>query len=227
MAAMQSPMLTTLQSAFDADSPERISEAMSIILRDGDIVGPDLDTYWHPLGFFRIELGRHEDSEQGRFALHFWPDGRRSTQQPEFRVHRHVHHITSCVLHGRLFDTNYRVIPTGDPDVFGPLYKIETGPGFSTMTRLPETIGLEHSATEAQVPGSLYVPAPGESFHSTDVGIGTAAITAVHIGHRTRPFPDVVGEFGCDADYYYNRVRVPAAVIGACVDLLFDVITSS
>jgi hypothetical protein len=219
--------MAALQSAFAAGSPDRITEALSALLGSSDVIGGEFDTYWHPLGFFRIELGRHQVSERGRFALHFWPAGQRSTQQPEFAVHRHVHHITSCVLHGKLVDTNYRAVDTDSADVSGPLYKIATGHGYSDMTRLPETISLSRRAVEAQTPGTCYVPAPGESFHSTDVGIGTAAITVVHIGHQTRPYPDVIGEFGLEPHYHYERVRVPAPVISGCVDTLRDVLKDS
>jgi hypothetical protein len=174
--------------------------------------------FWHPLGFFRIELG--SDDAGLRYFLHFWPDKLRSTQDPAWMVHRHVWDLESLVLLGGLEDFEYeRIEDAAQAEICGPLYEAHVRPGLSVLERTSDTLSLEHRSADEIAPGRFYRIDIGR-FHKTLVPDDSFCCTLVRIGPRLRSLSQVLGDWTGDASVQYDRIPVANAVIINCLGRL-------
>lgn len=163
---------------------------------------------WHPLGFFRKELG--EDCEGSRLLLHCWPEGSRRTQEPTLLVHCHVWPLRSMILSGALTDDQWRC--TGSGVLSGALYEASNEGPVSVLTRTGRTVSLAHRRTSKVEMGGRYAVAAGV-FHRTTVDVGSHCISVARIGRRVRERSEVVGPLDGDARFEYAQTGVDPGVV--------------
>ena len=68
---MESEGFRSLVTEYNDRRTSRIFDSIRRIVQDR--IDGSTAAFWHPLGFFRLELGT--DNDGLRYFLHFWPDG--------------------------------------------------------------------------------------------------------------------------------------------------------
>ncbi len=197
----------SIASSFDSqDGPRLLATAREMakrMLREDEAIP---DSYWHPLGFFRLEFGA--EGNGWRYALHGWPAGYRSTQEPSWLIHRHVWPLESFVAVGGLVDRQYLAV-NGPADLAGTKYEVEVTPGQSALIRTSEDLKVArlrdttHERRFYSVDSMLY--------HESDVPLGDECITIVRIGPKVKSNSDVLGDRQGPDRLLYERRPVDLA----------------
>jgi hypothetical protein len=173
------------------------------------------ESYWHPLGFFRLEYGA--DDNGWRYAVHCWPAGYRSTQKPSWLIHRHVWPLESFVAVGGLIDRQYLAVD-GPADLSGTKYEVEVSQGQSELIRTVEDLNVArlrdsmHERRFYSVDSMLY--------HESHVPLGDECITLVRIGPRVKRASDVLGDLHGPERLRYERHPVELAARRAVLQAL-------
>ncbi len=193
--------VATIAASFDShNGPGLLAvthEMAKRMLRESDSIP---ESYWHPLGFFRLEFGADRDG--WRYAVHCWPAGYRSTQEPSWLIHRHVWPLESFVAVGGLIDRQYHAVD-GDADAEGTKYEVEVSPGQSALVRTAESLRvarLRESVHEKQ-----FYNVDSMLYHESDVPLGDECITVVRIGPRVKNSSDVLGDSNGPERLLYER----------------------
>lgn len=193
-------LVEELASAFRANDRQRARSAAGAVARRLLTARAVPESIWHPLGFYRMEFGA--DAGGDRFAFHVWPSGPRSTQQPEWMVHRHVWPLKSFVTVGRLFDDQFDE-SAALTDELGVRYLAIVVPGRSTLVRTDEEFAV--AAVSSESVEDRFYEIELDRFHRTDVARDELCITTVRIGPRCKPNSDVLGDLDGPPEVVYER----------------------
>ncbi|MBL8775333.1 MAG: hypothetical protein JNK12_05360 [Acidimicrobiales bacterium] len=199
-ASVPAELVEELGSAFRTDDPGRCRELAAAVAQQLLETRAVPESIWHPLGFYRMEFGA--DSAGDRYAFHVWPAGMRSTQEPEWLVHRHVWPLKSFVTLGRLRDDQFDE-PAVQADEVGARYLAVVVPGKSTLVRTGEELAL--SGLESALFEDAFYEIDLNRFHRTTVLLDELCITTVRIGPRSKPNSDVLGDVDGPAEVAYER----------------------
>ena len=165
---------------------------------------------WHPLGFVSCVIRRKEGEYTTR--LHLWPKYERRTKSPHWPIHNHVYDLASCVLSGRVRDTQYRLKDGSDYAIYSVRYSGEN----SVLGFTNRRTSIEKVIDEVHEPGEEYSVSLG-SFHQTKVPIGESAITIVVLSNFVSDNPLVLGAVG-EQKYQYDRAEFDKSAFWAIVD---------
>jgi hypothetical protein len=166
---------------------------------------------WHPLGFFRIELGTDDASR--RYMIHCWPRGDlRRTQSPAWLLHCHIWHLESVVLLGSLCDTQYVAAAPSETARSGPLYRAQKLREMSLLSRTDEKIDLA-AEVEIQVSTGTFYEVGIERFHETHVPLSEMCVTLVRVGDELRAAAKVLGDADGPQTLRYQMATVERELI--------------
>jgi len=206
----------SIAAAFNSQDGLRLTataqEMAKRMLREDEAIP---ESYWHPLGFFRLEFGA--DGSGWRYAVHCWPAGYRSTQEPSWLIHRHVWPLESFVAVGGLVDRQYLAVD-GPADVAGTKYEVEVTPGQSALIRTIEDLNVARlrDATHER----RFYGVDSMLYHESDVPLGDECITIVRIGPRVKSASDVLGDLHGPERLLYERRPVDLAARKAVLQSL-------
>lgn len=190
-----------LAIAYRDHDPEAINRSLSAAL--SRMLGTGLTSIWHPLGFFRIEVGT--DADGNRYVVHGWPEGQRSTQDPAWTIHRHVWPLDSYILGGVMRDEQYDITLAEGKGPSGVLYLARSAPdGQSVLDKTDEKLRLIQVGDLEYEPGQFYHVGLN-AFHQSDVDLRRRCLTLVRIGHRERARSQVLGELNGPIQLRYKH----------------------
>jgi hypothetical protein len=200
----------------DRDARKVLHELRAILNGvSADAVAAWSSSYWHPLGFFRLDIG--SDDAGLRYGIDVWPTGFRSTQQPAWLTHRHVWDLESLVLAGAL--TNFeqdRILRS--PKASNVVYDAIVQPGKSILRRTQQELELREVSEEEIRSGRFYRVDIGR-FHATDVPLNSYAATLVRRGPKLRPYSQVAGPHRGPEELTYERIRVTTDTVSIGLQL--------
>lgn len=158
---------------------------------------------WHPLGFFRGELGL--DGAGSRYVLHCWPRGVRRTQEPRWTTHCHAWPLDSVVIGGSLLDEQFDRLAY-DGSSGGRLYMTSNQGDVSYLLRQDACVGLASRSANRWRAGDGY-DIPARTFHHTTVARDGFCMTVARIGNRVAKVSEVIG--AVDGPDRLSYVQVP------------------
>jgi hypothetical protein len=189
MDALSTVSLATLAQAYNDRNADATQWATAALCADLPHDRPW--AMWHPLGFFRINLGR--DAAGLSYIIHCWPRDFRATQQPAWLVHRHAWDLESFVLEGSLEDVQYDQV-VGDATENGTLYLASGTPDHtSRLDRTDVDLHLRRRTGSRMPAGRFYRVDIGQ-FHQSYVPVQGHCLTLARTGPRLRRNSQVLGD---------------------------------
>lgn len=174
------------------------------------LVGSGVGARWHPLGFFRIELGR--DDAGRRCIVHCWPEGARSTQDPAWLIHHHAWNLESCILAGQLTELEYEPAAQ-EATEHGVLYLASGMSGhISRLERTGQDTNLALRGRHTMAAGHFYRVDIGH-FHQSLVPIRDHCLTLARTGPRLLPNSQVLGDRDGPHELIYRHDEVDPALV--------------
>jgi hypothetical protein len=171
----------------------------------------DIPAWWHPLGFFRIELPALDDGH--RYVLHSWPRGERLGEPSPWQVHCHAWVVESLVLSGRIRDVQYRQVDSAGT-VSGTLYVASNVGEASRLDRTSTAVGLDVEREVSTEPGGFY-SIEMQTFHRSVVRLDERCVTVARLGPRTGEKAYVLGDNDGPAARIVETARVGADTLAA------------
>jgi hypothetical protein len=197
----------------DGDPIPLVKEYVQGTLRSDGELPPG---HWHPLGFLTAELGRSAGGD--KLSLHIWPPSDRRTQDPAWLVHRHVWHLASCIVTGRVFNLYYDVQPVSSASVATNRLYFQTSVGkVSSIIRTSQLVSCTQSQRAEHCSGAVY-EVPMNKYHTTLSPEDEFAATVVATSPRRRDQADVVGDIAGLPRYDYRRERVEQSQMRSLLD---------
>ncbi len=209
MSSVDQGGIEFLADAYDSRDGPAVRAAVRRLLRDAS--NRLADAVWHPLGFFRVDVG--SDGEERHYMLHCWPLGLlRRTQSPAWLLHCHVWDLESVVLVGSLQDSQHD--RAHDPDagvLVGRLYLARGFRPVSLLERTDETAHLSHAAWQEMDSGDFY-RVPVGRFHQTLVAPTDFCLTLARVGPKVHDAAKVAGDTDGPKRLYYRLETVDQSV---------------
>lgn len=190
MLAADDERIVRLSCAYQAHHPPAVLEALCEIMLSPAAL--DLRAWWHPLGFFRMDLTSRGAAD--RYVVHCWPEGMRRTQIPAWTVHRHAWSLESFIVGGALHDSQFDKVDAGRRRKSRGLYLVGSAlDGSSLLERTGEDIDLNQSVSARHSAGQFYRVGL-DAFHESVVEPSRSCVTLARIGPRQRDRSQVVGD---------------------------------
>lgn len=157
---------------------------------------------WHPYGFLVIKLYAAEELGT-TLRLHIWPKAARARQVPDWPVHNHPWLLHSRILCGTITNLTYAV-EENNSNSFCRLYTVRYADNLSILEATDIKVSCEIASNERYVFGQDYI-VTSKQYHVTNVQENIFASTIVLATNSTNKLPNVVGEFGYEQTYFFER----------------------
>ncbi|MFF1610949.1 hypothetical protein ACFVYA_24485 [Amycolatopsis sp. NPDC058278] len=175
-----------------------------------DVQRDELSAYWHPFGFFRVELG--EDTDQMRHAIHVWPHHSNEGQGDNFSIHRHPWRLESFIISGSLTNTVYNVEMGSTTGRRVYLSEVKVQHGSSHLTETGEFGKVLDVTPTVQDAGTFYSLTEFD-FHSTTVPPDSTTITLIRRSHPVAPHGVILANDGPEKVDFERRAVEPAVLM--------------
>jgi hypothetical protein len=187
---------------------------VDLIRRNFEGISRSSEPLWHPLGFVSTVVEQVEGRHTLR--LHYWPTNERRTKNPDWPIHTHSYALSSLVLAGSVYDSQYEVEQGSDYSV----YEVRYFDGGSQITRTDRSVSIAKTTTRTRQSGEQYRVERGV-FHQSLVPIGKSAVTMVALSEIGSDPPLVLGASG-DMRYPYDRVPFDRGTFWAAIKAALD-----